>query len=119
MEKSPDKGLSDDADKRKLLEIMEGHSLETLDFSKVDRKNSYLIATAKLFVKKHRFDIKSINLDMPVVVQDNLVQYLLPYLNAVELDGYQTKNTRKAFVIGNTGEYNAVTTDMYYLILTR
>ena len=88
---------------------MEDPSLGTLDVSKLNRKNSALIATAKLFVKNHHCDIKSVNLDMPVVVQDNLQQYLLPYLNAVELDGYQTKSTRKVFVIGNTGEYNHVT----------
>jgi hypothetical protein len=87
-----------------MIGFMEDHSEETLNISKLDRKNSALIATARLFVKNHHFDIKSVDLDMPVVVQDNLEQYLLPYLNAVELDGYQTKSTRKVFVIGNTGE---------------
>ena len=83
---------------------MENLPKDAFNASNLDRKCSALIATASLLVKNHDFDIKSINLDMPGVVQENLEEMLLPYLNAVKLDGYQTQKTRKVFVIGNTGE---------------
>ena len=85
--------------------MMEATPEDALKVDELSRTASALIATASLLVKNHDFDIQSVKLDMPLVVQDNLELMLLPYLNAVKLDGFQTKQTRKIFVIGNTGRF--------------
>ena len=102
LENSANGGPSVDADKTNLLLQIEDMQKDATNLSSPGRTTSALIATASLLVNDLEFDIKSVNLDIPVVVQENLEQMLLPYLNAVKLDGYQTRQTRKVFVIGNT-----------------
>ena len=101
IQKSRTGSREEELDKNNLIRMM--NVKEEMNASQLSRKSSSLIATASLLVKDLCFDIRSVNLEMPIVVQENLVQMLLPYLNAVTLDGYQNKQTRKAFVIGNTG----------------
>ena len=103
MQRSKTSGDKENADVDDLLRRMEDLTKNNLDVSRLDRKSSALIATASIMVNVHDFDIESVELDMPVVVQGNLNEMLLPYFNAVKLDGYQTHKTRKVFVIGNTG----------------
>ena len=86
LETSTKEDPNEEEDRIKLIGMMEDVSKETLDVSILDRQNSVLIATAILLVKDHNLDTKSVNLDMPLAVQDNLKQFLLPYLNAVKLD---------------------------------
>ena len=66
---------------------------------------SALIATASLIVRCDNFDISSVDLNLPEVVKPVLKKFLPPFINAFQVDGYQEKKKRKAFIVGNTGMY--------------
>ena len=64
---------------------------------------SALIASASLVVQSTTIDIESLELDIPTNIRSDMKGLLLTFLNAVQLDGYQTSRKLKAFVVGNTG----------------
>ena len=41
---------------------------------------------------------------LPENVKKNLTQNFIPYLHAVELDGYDEHTIRKMMIVGNTGK---------------
>ena len=49
------------------------------------------------------FDVTSLPLELPTNVKLDLKGSLMPYLNSVQLSGYEENQTRKVFVMGNTG----------------
>ena len=63
------------------------------------------IAAGSLMVDSPKFDVSSVTLDLPENVKRNLKELLPTFLNAVQIDGYQTSKKMKAFVVGNTGRY--------------
>ena len=67
---------------------------------------SAIIGMAYIFVNpsEDEFDIGSINLELPSNVRSHLHGSLLPYLSAIQLSGYETTQTRKAYFMGNTGK---------------
>lgn len=75
-----------------------------MDVSKLDRKSSLLIATAKVMTKSD-IDISNLKLDLPRFVQNDLEGTLASYLISLLLDEYQKNKKRNAFVIGNTGKF--------------
>ena len=68
-----------------------------------ERSLSALIGIASLMVQSTNINISSFQLDIPSFVKADLHNLLPPYLNAVQIDGYQKRRTRKAFCVGNTG----------------
>ena len=44
-------------------------------------------------------------LDLPDFVKQNIVKNIIPYLSAVELDGYDEYMIRKMMIIGNTSKF--------------
>ena len=88
----------------KMISEMNVDNGPQMDVSKLDRKSSVLIATAKVMTKSD-IDISNLKLDLPRFVQNDLEGTLDSYLNALQLDGYQKNKKRKAFVIGNTGKF--------------
>ena len=74
--------------------------VNTLSFQ---RSLSALIAAASMMVQSMNSNISSFELDIPSFVMDDLDILLSPYLNALQIDGYQKRRKRKAFVVGNTG----------------
>ncbi len=44
-------------------------------------------------------------LDLPDIVKQNIKQNLMPYLGAIELDGYEPYKMRKMMIVGNTGKF--------------
>ena len=67
---------------------------------------SAIIGMAYIFVapSEDDFDIGSVNLELPNNVKVSLHSSLLPYLSAIQLSGYETTQTRKAYFMGNTGK---------------
>ena len=51
-------------------------------------------------------------LDLPDNVKKNVKQNFIPYLHAVELDGYDEHTIRKMMIVGNTGK-NYLTRQLY------
>ena len=41
---------------------------------------------------------------LPEIVKDNLPRNLIPFLEAIELDGYEERKIRKMMIVGNTGK---------------
>ena len=48
-------------------------------------------------------DISLFSLELPTNIKTNINEDLLPYLNAIQMSGYETNKTRKVFAMGNTG----------------
>ena len=48
------------------------------------------------------------HLDLPENVKENLDTNLMPYLRAIQLDGYETYKKRKMMIIGNTSKSNYI-----------
>ena len=73
---------------------------------------SAIIATAlvqrKHFSRDGKYDnlLESFDgkLDLPPNILSNLEEDLLPYLKAIQVNGYESKKHRRVFVIGNTGK---------------
>ena len=49
-------------------------------------------------------DLLDDRLQLPANIRTNPTDDLLPYLNAVQVSGYESNKRRKVFVIGNTGK---------------
>ena len=66
---------------------------------------SAIIATALVTMNPDtsHININVMQLELPENVKRNLKQTLRPYLEALSVQGYETKKRRKCFVIGNTG----------------
>ena len=101
MSESKKKEGDEDEDLLKMIKNVE--ETPGMDVSNLDRKSSVLIATAKVMTRS-KLNITTFPLDLPQMVQNNPKHMLKPYMNAVQLDGYQKTKKRKAFVIGNTGK---------------
>ena len=41
-------------------------------------------------------------IDLPDFVKENMKDNLIPYLRAIQLDGYETYKKRKMMIVGNT-----------------
>ena len=54
---------------------------------------------------KAKLDVLNDHLDIPDFVKQNLDKNLLPYLRAIQLDGYENYRKRKMMIVGNTGKY--------------
>ena len=103
LSESKKKEGEEDNDLLKMVKTVEETHLNRMDVSNLDRKCSVLIATAKVMTRS-KLNITTFSLDLPRMVQNNPKDMLKPYMNAVQLDGYQKKKKRKAFCIGNTGK---------------
>ena len=101
MESNNREGGGDDPDLLKMIKHLE--ETHHMDVSKLDRKSSVLIATAKVMTQ-NEISITTLPLELPQFVQSNLNDMLLPHLSAIKLDGFQKQKKCKAFVIGNTGK---------------
>ena len=44
------------------------------------------------------------HMDLPEIVKENLDMNLIPYLRAIQLDGYETYKKRKMMIVGNTSK---------------
>ena len=86
-----------------LIKRVDDFENSKISVDKLGRMNSVLIATAHLIETSSKFDLSSVNLDLPQVVKANLNTMLPTYLKAIKLDGYSKEKKRKAFIIGNTG----------------
>ena len=49
-------------------------------------------------------DLVDDRLQLPANIRTNPTDDLLPYLNAVQVSGYESNKRRKVFIIGNTGK---------------
>ena len=46
----------------------------------------------------------TLDLELPEAVKLTLKHNLKPYLEAIQIDGYEDKKKRKVFMLGNTGK---------------
>lgn len=67
---------------------------------------SAIIAMAFNIIEPKDLNIASLDLDLPPNVMGNLKDTLKPYLEAIQIDGYEGKKKRKTFLMGNTGRNN-------------
>ena len=93
----------DDLNTLNLVQMVDDLIMQNKAVSKYGRAMSALIATASLMMKSCNFDIASVDLDLPEGVKTNLEKALPIFLDAVQIDGYEDRKKRKAFVLGNTG----------------
>ena len=80
----------------------------TLQYIEPFRVMSTIIAMGLVIVRPddRLFATIASHLDLPDVIKGNLEERIIPYLQAIKLDGYDSKKKRKMFVIGNTGMHN-------------
>ena len=66
----------------------------------------------RLFSKGGEYDNLLDNLDekleLPTNIISNLSDDLLPYLKAIQVNGYESNKRRKVFVMGNTGKKSKI-----------
>ena len=67
---------------------------------------SAFIAVAIITVEYENsiIDLIKDQLDLPDLVKQNLKTNLLPYLRAIQLDGYEKYKKRKLMIVGNTSK---------------
>ena len=85
---------------------------EEIDSCNFGRLMSALIATASFCLDPKL--VRSFQLDLLQTTKNDLKNELLPFLKAIQLDGYQDHRKRKAFVVGNTGNIFVITVSIFH-----